>query len=223
MKTNTVFSTNVWFSPRFPILLFWSLREKIGDTILKSNKFKKEREAWPTAAALLGIIKITNKLWWVQVPEDDPPDMYVMTLTQIKKNNMNSVDYRNIEVMEINKLSIKSIENEIIDKLKDKFYEKETCLLVHIKRDSLIKDMEEMANNLSGKIHNVSDIWLLGNNRPNSNDFILFSVFPEVQVVEYNLDEEMSKLPSAMTLELTKSKGIEIQKVRAPLIWRFKP
>ena len=222
-QTKGIYSPKVWFSPKFPIYLVWSLRSSLGDIVLTSNKFKKEREAWPTAAALLGIIKMTNKLWWVQVPEEDPPDMYAMTLTPHQKENQNYVDYRNVEVMEINKRSKKSIEEEIVDKVINKYYEKETCLLVHIKRNTRIKDMREISKNLNGRIHDIADIWLLGNTKLGTNDFILFSVFPEVQVVSYNLDEEIAKLPPAMTLELKKSKGTIVQNIKAPFIWRFKP
>jgi len=218
-----VYSNNVWFSPKYAIYLLWNLKNKLGDVVLKSDKFKKEREAWVTGVALLAINKMTNNLWWLQVPIEDPPDMLAMTLISNLKENRNYMNYRYIEVMEINRHSSVDIETEIINKVSDKFYPKETCLLVHIKKDILIMDMKMMSENIHNKIHHLADIWLLGNTKPATNDFILFSIFPKVEVVNFNINEEMDKLPTAMTFEFMRAKGIKIQKFRAPLIWRFKP
>lgn len=208
------YSPNVWFSPRFAIHLLWALKDRLGEIVITTNNYKKEREAWVVASALLGIIRMTNALWWLQIPEEDPPDILAMTVTPNENEGWNYVNYRKVEVMEITKHTNKAITDEILDKIGDKFYEKETCLLVYLVRDSKIQDMRKLTEELKGKVHNLADIWILGNTNALTNDFILFSVFPDVQVERYSLDEEIAKLPPGDMIEMSRSKGTNMELVK---------
>jgi len=222
-QTESQYSPDVWFSPRFVIYLLWSLRNKLGEVVITSGKYKKEREAWAVAVALLGIIKMTKNLWWVQIPEEDPPDILAMTVAPNLNEGWNYANYRKVEVMGITKYSNETIVNEILNKTKDKYYEKETCLLVHIKRDSKISDMRQLADELKGKVYNLADVWVIGNTEPCTNRFVLFSIFPDVQVENYNLDDEIAKLPPGDTLEMERAKGTQMKLVRGVFLRKFNP
>jgi len=217
------YNPNIWFSPRFAIFLLWKLRDRFGKDVISNRKYKREREAWAVAVALLGIIKRTGVLWWIQIPEEDPPDVLAMTLTPNQEKNQNDANYREVEVMLITKHTNRLITEEILEKMQDKYYNKKTCLLVHIARDSRINDMRELAEDLKGKIHDLADIWLIGNTKPKTNNFILFSLFPSIEVENFNIDEEILKLPIGDVLELERAKGIKAHLIRKEFPWKFNP
>lgn len=217
------YSSKIWFSPKFPIYNLWILRSKLGQIVLSGNKFQKDREAWIVSVALLGIIKMTGQLWWLQIPEDDPPDILAMSLTPNTVKGWNELNHRNIEVMEITKHTKNNIVAEILSKLKGMYYEKETCLVVYLRRDQQISDMRQLSKELLQRVHNISDIWILGNTRPDSNDFVLFSVFPAVEVENFNIDEEVAKLPPGDTLEVERAKGLQPVLVKGIFAWKFNP
>lgn len=217
------YEPNKWFSLRFVIYHLWKLRKTYGKVVVLSNKYQKEREAWIVAVALLGITKMTRRLWWVQIPEEDPPDILAMTVISNEKKGWNDINYRKVEVMEITKYSKHDIVHEIINKVKDKYYEKETCLVVYLRLDTNIKDMRKISTKLKGKFNNLADIWIIGNTKPDTNDFIVFSIFPEVHVITYNIDEEINKLPPGDTLVLSRTKGIKMKLIRGVFPVKFNP
>jgi len=211
------YDPNTWFNPRFAIILLWKLRERVGERVINSSRFQKEREAWAVSTALLGISKITKEMWWIQIPKEDPPDISAMTLTPYEDENRNYINYRLVEVMEITKYTSNNIVNEILNKLENKYYEKETCLLVHMRRDESIKDMRVLSEELKKQIKGVADVWILGNEIPATNNFILFSLFPDVQVVRFDLDEEIPKLPLVNTIVVERGKGTGYKKIKGEM------
>lgn len=217
------YDPNVWFSLRFGVYLLWRLREKYGENVINSNKYQKERESWIVAVTLLGISKITNETWWIQVPLEDPPDMLAMKLTPDEDERWNYLNYRKVEVMEITKHSSGDIVNAILTKLKGKSYEKETGLIVYLRRDMNINDMRQLSEQIKDKIKTVSDIWLVGNTKPNTNDFIAFSIFPDVEVIRYNLDEELAKIMPGDTINVSRKKGTQAELIKGEFQVVFNP
>lgn len=199
---------NIWFNPKFAIHVLWRLRERFGQVVINSNRFQKEREAWAVATALLGIMKLSDYTaqWWLQIPEQDPPDIYAMTLTTMDENHSN-MNLRLVEVMEVTTYTNSDLISEILTKLKNKSYQKETCLLVHLRRDIDIDDMRELSENLKKEIIGVSDVWVLGSISLETNDFILFSLYPDVNLIRFNIDEELPKQPPVNTLQVERGKG----------------
>lgn len=210
------YDPNAWFNPRFAIFLLWKLRERFGEEAIISSQFQKEREAWAVSTALLAISKITHEIWWIQIPKVDPPDISAMTLTpqEVERNYLN---LRLVEVMEITKYTNKDVVNEILDKLKDKYYQKETCLLVHMRRDERIDDMRKLSEELKKNIRGVADVWILGNEISGTNNFILFSIFPEVEVIRFNLDDEIPKLPPVDTIVVERGKGTGHEEIKGEM------
>lgn len=195
-----------WFTPRFAIEYLASQLDKHGKIVLHSNKFKKEREAWILGLALLGINKLTGRLWWLQVPEIDPPDMRAMSLASDKESNHNMLLHREIEIAQITNHTDNTIVDEILNKLKGKQYIKETCLVVYMTRNENIDNIYSLADALIGKT-TVSDIWIVGAIEKDSPKHILFSVVPDVKIIEFNIIEEMSKIPEGDQIMLTRAKG----------------
>ncbi len=219
------YDQNRWFSLRFAVHHLWFLRKKYGDIVVASNKYKKEREAWTVAVALLGITKISGELWWIQIPTEDPPDILAMTVTPNEKEGWNYINFRKVEVMEITMHSKGNVVDEILNKIKDKFYEKETGLVVYLRQDTNLKDMciNKLSVRLKKRVKNIADIWIIGNTSPNTNDFIVFSIFPTVQVIRYNVNEEIRKIPLGDTIEMSRAKGTEMMLIKSTLPVEFNP
>jgi hypothetical protein len=217
------FDSNRWFTPRFAINYLWGLIRIHGDKVLKDSKFKKEREAWILGVALLGISKATQFQWWLQVPESDPPDMYTMAIVPNLEKNWNEFHHREIEIMEITKHTNGSIEDEITKKLKDKFYIKETGLVVYLNRSMQIGDMYEINKNLKKNKLNISDIWGIASISPKSQKYILFNIYPEVYATSFDIDEEIAKIPEGDTIDISRAKGLAMKLVRNVPATKFIP
>lgn len=205
------YDENRWFSLRFGVHHLWRLRKTHGDKVITSNEYQKEREAWVVAVTLLGITKITNETWWIQIPTDDPPDIKAMTLTPDEDKNWNYVNYRDVEVMEITKYSKNNIIEEILQKIKNKYYGSKTGLIVYLRRNENVPNMKLLAEELKDKVSNIADIWIVGNTKSDTNDFIVFSIFPDVQVMNFSADEEISKILPGDTIELSRAKGTKAE------------
>ncbi len=217
------YSVYKWFTPRFALNYFARLAVEKGEQAYKDNKYKKAREAWILGLALLGINKLTNLQWWLQVPKDDPPDMRAMTLVSNEQKNQNEMNHREIEITQITKYSKAEIEDEILKKLKNKYYTKETCLLVYINRNQYISDMRKIAKKLEGKI-NISDIWIVASTSVDSSKHILFCLHPHIQVQNFDLFEEANKIPPGDLIELKPlSKGVKMTLVKKVPISKFIP
>lgn len=211
------YNPNVWFSPRFAIYYFWTILKNEGEKAKGANKYQKEREGWIVGVALLGIIKLAGDIWWLQIPTDDPPDIRAMKVTLNTKKDWNVLNHREVEVMEVTKYSQSNLIEAIKRKLRNKAYIKETGLIVYLRVDMKIEDMQELSRELISADLKIADIWLIGNTNKENNEFILFSLLPEVIRVDYNIDEEISKLPPGETIEMTSGKGTNAQLVKAVL------
>lgn len=180
----------VWFSPRFAIEYLWRLLDKHGDVVLKTSKYKKEREAWIMGVALLGVMKLTGAKWWLQVPKNDPPDMEVMTLVPDHVKQQNEMRHRLVEIMQITKYTNDTIVNEIMRKLRNKSYPPKTALVVYLNRKMFIEDMWKISAEFVDARPPVADIWIVASVKPDSQEYIFFSLYPTVQTVTYDIDEE---------------------------------
>jgi len=216
------YDLNKWFSPRYAIYYLASLLKKHGEIVLTSGRYKKEREAWIMGLALLGINKKTGLQWWLQVPEEDPPDMRAMTMVPNVEKNWNEMNDREIEIVQITKFTDNSIEDEILRKLNSKSYIKETSLIVYMNRNAFISDMRLLAEKLKGKI-NISDIWVVAAVAKDSPKHILFSLYPDFQVVNFDMFEEMSKIPRGDQLDITRAKGTNMSLYENMPLTKFIP
>lgn len=217
------YDINKWFSPRYAINYLWRLQRQLSDKELRKSKYKKEHEAWILGVALFGVMKMYEAKWWLQVPVNDPPDLEAMTVVPNKEKNINEMHHREIEIMQITKHTNETIVNEILKKLKNKAYIKETGLVVYLNRTTHISDMRELSYDLKNAGVRVADIWVIAATSPNEQEYILFSLYPDVQAVKYNIIEEMKNLEAGDTIDMELSKGIKMELVRNVPITKFIP
>jgi len=217
------YDINKWFSPRYAINYLWRLQRQLTDRELKKSKYKKEHEAWILGVALFGVMKMYGTKWWLQVPVDDPPDMKAMTIVPDEKKNINEMHHREVEIMQITRYTNENIVNEILIKLKNKAYIKETGLVVYLNRQTHIKDMRELSADLKSAGVKVADIWVIAATSPNEQEYILFSLYPDVQAVSYNIIDEMKNLEIGDTIDMEFSKGIKMELIRGAQVTKFIP
>lgn len=220
------YSEKVWFSPRFAVQYLWRQGQLHGPIVFgSSNKFKKAREAWVMGVALFGVMKLFGNRWWLQVPplNQDPPDMKAMAIISDENLRRNEMHEREIEIMYITKYTNASIEEEIYNKLVDSTYIKETALLVYINRPTFIEDMKKLSENLKNKKINVSDIWVIAAESEDAENYVLFSLFPDVQVTRFNLISEMNDLGIGDAIEMKRASGTEMTLERGVPVRDFIP
>lgn len=168
-------------------------------------------------------MKMFGAKWWLQVPTDDPPDMHAMTVVPNTELDVNEMLHREIEIMQITKYTNDTIVNEIQRKLKNKLYIKETGLVVYLNRTTNIKDMRELSVELKSAGVNVADIWVIAATSPDEQEYVLFSLYPDVQVMKYNIIEEMQNLEIGDSIDMERSKGIKMKLVRNVPVTKFIP
>lgn len=218
------YDSNRWFSPRYAINYLWTLQRKLSDKELKNSKFKKEHEAWILGVALFGVMKMLGNKWWLQVPVDDPPDMLAMAVLANPEKDINEMHWREIEISQITKFTNDSIDKEILRKLKNKAYVKETGLVVYLNRQMLIEDMRKIADEIKKSGVKVSDVWVVASTSPNQQEYTLFSLYPDVQVVTFDIVEEMRNLEPGDMIDMEENtKGIKMELVQNVRVTKFVP
>jgi hypothetical protein len=149
--------------------------------------------------------------------------MLAMTVVSNEARNWNEMLHREIEIMQITKYTTDSIDREIIGKLKDKLYIRETGLVVYLNRTTQIKDMKALSVELRKNNVSVSDVWVIACTSEDSLEYTLFSLFPTVQVTVYNLIDEMNKLEAGDSIDMIFSKGIKMELERGVQVTKFIP
>src|SRR5690242_17404107 len=91
-------NANIWFSPCYAIYNFRELVKRIGVT--KAFNKKRELEAYITGITLLGANRSTQKHWWLQIPQNDPPDSLAATVG-VNEDNVGVLDIQEVEVFRI--------------------------------------------------------------------------------------------------------------------------
>lgn len=205
------YDSNIWFSPRYAVQYFAKIFTNKGKKAITSPLYQKEREAWIMGITLFGVMKLFGEKWWLQVPQDDPPDMRAMTIVPNTKLGINEMHHREIELMQITKHTKGSIEEEIIRKLKDKYYIPKTGLVVYLNRTTTITDMRIISKRIKKEKLLISDIWVMGSIAEDSPEHILFRIHPDVLVIKYNIHDEIAKSEAGDMIEMTFSKGIEME------------
>lgn len=211
-------NSNIWFSPKYAINYFWNIARKEGNKSIKLNQYKKEREAWIVSVMLLAINIDTNKYWYLQIPEDDPPDISCMTVIK------GVIEQQDVEVMEITKQSLGSISEEVKKKLKNKVYPKRYVLIIYLRRAELIKNPIELAKKLSNIVKNkMSAVWLMGSTSPTKHDHVMLNLYPRVERYDLNIIKEFEKLPRVDVIRMYRSTKRKVVKLKTNKNYKFVP
>jgi len=106
---------NIWFSPRYVI-------NELSVAVSKGRDLKRYEEAWICAVAFICHAKIDPAEWWIQIPENDPPDVLVMSLVPREDGKGQYLSKIQVEVFEIREFDDEDIQASIMRKLGQKDY-----------------------------------------------------------------------------------------------------
>lgn len=169
-----------YVSPVFMIGYFAGLIKKYGEkNVIKSNKFKRWREAHITAFFLLGLSEITGTKYWLGNNQDEStPDTYGISLEAIEKGIKRNI--LNIEIFEWGEYSKGDLVEAIENKLKNKKYPEYYCLLCLINLETYKRiDLRNVYQRLKNKNIRISEIWLFSGIADSSNDAMIVRIYPD--------------------------------------------
>lgn len=212
----------IWFNPCYAIYNFRQLTSKIG--IKAALQKKKEFEAYITAIALLGVRHYEGRIWWLQIPEKDPPDAFAATMS-LNKRKIGILNIQIVEIFRIEDYRKEEILEAIERKIKNKAYDPKTTLVGLINRDEKMKDLNILHLEIKKLNPKISSIWIVGNIDPIQSNYIVAQLFPDIKSYKINIDEECKNLRKFGTLMRTTRSmkqalavKVQIRKREAPLL-----
>jgi len=132
-----------WDHPMKGLIKFSVALKKERNNILKVGK--KERELYCISLTALALKNDTNEDWWINIPELDPPDGLVMTLSLERSNTLKG-NAREVEVVEHRgqpDLLFETVRN----KMTEKSYDPDT-ILVCLVLSPAVYDFRSLAQKL---------------------------------------------------------------------------
>lgn len=204
-----------WYNPWWAIVNFKKLVKDIG--VKKAFDKKKELEAYITAIVLLVVNYSKGEPWWLQIPDEDPPDA-LAGFWGVNKDKKGSLVMQDVEVFRIEPFKKESISKATIRKLQEKAYPKKTVLIGLINREEDI-DVKYIANDLKDEVIKVSSIWLLGSiSDVGYKDYFVAQIFPNPKMYIVNIEKECERLKKYGLLMRTRFslKDFIMEKVTIP-------
>lgn len=114
-----------WNHPVSGLFKYAESMKKADGNILKLPK--KDRELYCVSLVALALADDTKVDWWINMPDQDPPDGFVMTLTE-EKRDMYRIRLRGVEVVE-HRNGVETLFNTIEKKMTENSYESNTILV----------------------------------------------------------------------------------------------
>jgi hypothetical protein len=191
---NEYFEGTGYIAPCFMFNFFANLIKEYGeDNVLKSNKFKRWREAHITATFLLGLSEITGiKYWLSNNPEQSTPDTFGIFLERIQKGIKRNI--LNIEIFEWEKHFNNDLVEAIKSKLKNKKYPEYYILLCLINREDHKRiNLSEVHKKLKDEKIRVSEIWLLSSISDKNYDTMIAKIFPKLLIKNFKIEDLITK------------------------------
>jgi hypothetical protein len=174
---------------------------------LKDRDNKKALELWAISIVLIGLNKLTNKCWWIEVPKDDPPDAFSVSYKIEQESDATIEQYVPIEVVFVPKYikqqnwnSLLSDEQNIYNFLNDKkfdlkSYDQGTHLIVYFNITLTKFDLVKLSNLISEKNPKFTEIWFILSTDPFAENMLIEKTFPERLQTTIRLSDCLLKTP----------------------------
>lgn len=213
-----VWDENIWFAPCLAISEFRKLVSRIG--ISKTISCKKEFEAYIAGITLLGVIAgghPKGKLWWLQIPKEDPPDALGCAMS-LDKLNIGVHNIINIEVFQVVNNRQGTIIKAINSKLQNKKYDRATALVAFINRNEQIENLKALSEKIDENKPLVGTIWLVGNLNPINDEYLTAELYPSFSATRVRVKDTCAqwfrRFPGAIRVRRsTRTIGLEKLKV----------
>jgi len=188
---------NIWFHP-VNIIYHFKRLEKSGELIPGTNSYKKAAEAYVTAISLIGLTKILNKDFWLQIVSDEEQSPDIRTGCYHKLTRDNDFSYQDVEVVTYEQHS----KMDLIDFLcntklsKQKAYDDLTTILCHINKITLIPSWIDLNQTLLGKkLKTKSPVMIIGKSHPEKEIYKIIQIYPTIDLqIEFDLLNECKKI-----------------------------
>jgi hypothetical protein len=169
---------------------------------VNERKYKKQREQWIASVFIRGIEKLTNKNWFIQMQDNDPPDFKTVT-ENIATNDYKTHDEAEVEILFIledtaNKFNQDTFSSDLaqfmIDKkIKNKKYPHNYILIVYGNFTQIAVDENILRENIRGANPKLGQIWMLVCVDPNRINYKIFELFPENQDEAINIVSDFNE------------------------------
>jgi len=216
MKRN-IYEENEYLAPHFAIARMNSIIRKNGaENAITKNSYRRERELWIGSLFCLGLHKESTKEYWLRSPEDDPPDIEVITFAD--KNGKKVRELQKIEIVE-HELHGNGILSTIEKKLNTNQFQKEDRLLCYAhSTPGLAITPIELFNEVQKLNPKLLEIWILFSDTNQRyylirlHPEIIRISFPERDILKYKNQTDIIKVSRGTTksLETNKTKFIKL-------------
>lgn len=177
-------NNKIWFSPLNVIHHFKKL-EAEGKIAPDKKFYRKTCEAFVTAISLIGIIKMLDREFWMQIVDDKEGSPDIRTGCYDKKIRDNDFSIQDVEVVTYDGNSPESLVDFLLrTKLSnDKAYDEMTTVLCHIHKVTQIPSMQELNRQLLTKNPKIkSPVVILGKADPEKEIYRMAQIYPTVDL-----------------------------------------
>lgn len=196
---------NLWYPP---VNIIFHGNKKLA-TKIDDGESQKIKEAISVAIMAVGM-NIRNKSDYLVKPVDDKeqtPDVRTMRIIE-ENHKPNMMEVQEIEVVTLGNHSKEQVD-DFLKKTKlskKKHYPKSTIILCHINKDlQKAKSWMEIHNSIKNIIPN--EVFILARVHAERHVYQLVQVNPDVDIIEYNLEEELKKQPKRKVLKMKPGKN----------------
>lgn len=180
----------LWLSPSFIIHRMQKIIETHGTHDAQSSgRFKREREAWTTAAWALGLTQMHERDYWVEIEtEDRTPDAKVHRLDQ--SSGHNKIETYNVEVVDWEQHLDDPI--QIIQRKCARAYPSYFWLIM-LGRSGKVVDPNTVIQAIRGPRVPFVEIWIIGRSLEDRNRMQMVRLFPERADVVFDLSSAVRR------------------------------
>jgi hypothetical protein len=184
---------NIWFSPINVLYHFARLESLLSSTERKTRSFKKAKEAYRVAIMLMGIIKLQQRQYWLQIIKDEEgsPDIRTGTFV-IETGKPKEFTMQEIEVVNFEQHS----NENIIDFLKrtklspKRPYPSYITFLCDVSKTTLLPPYRQIRDELKS-ITVKNSVVILGKIHPQKHIYRICQVHPEIDLLtDFDVMEE---------------------------------
>jgi hypothetical protein len=189
----SLYPPNIFLSPRWAIQRMNDLVQNYGKPkALTDVNMKEEREAAITGLFLLGYRLLTQKDFWIEICQDDPPDNRAISPTKRPEGRGMVKEVINLEVFEWEGHSTHSLTGAIQEKLKGKKYPPDYFLLCQVRRPGEIAELEKCYQDLQREKPGVAEVWAVFSIEDAQFDYVIVRLFPSRAEKRFKLSDEIA-------------------------------
>ncbi len=174
---------NIWFSPEKVLLRYDEKLRELGAGLQKLPEYKTMREAQAVGLLLIGMQKMQNREYWMQLvdPKEQSPDM--VTATQVIETD-NRLQTQDVEVVTLGPKVLETVDDFLRrTKLSNaKAYPDDVTILCYIDRDTLVPSWRDV-NNALKQTGKKNDVFILGRTDKQAPKYQLARINPDIDHV----------------------------------------